>query len=139
MTKTITLSGLLLFIVAGLLLVPLASHTGKAVSGAVSEMSIVGRSPTVGVEKPYTVELPLSNHAKKSHANEAWNATTIQEFFLSGKCKPRMYACPNKNQEVHYCQIKKNLEIGILVGLEGFKQIITGYAQPAGQWGGMCR
>jgi hypothetical protein len=90
---------------------------------------------------------PLSNHAKKSHADEKWNAYTISKFFMAGKCTPKKYSCaPKFDFRVEYCSLTNSrgkvvLEIGRLIGLSK-DIIITGYEAEVGKWslpGNVCR
>ena len=81
--------------------------------------------------------IPLTNHAKNSHKNQSWNATTIQNYMYSGGCKPTIYQCPDDDFEVKYCQINDDKSIGLIIGLT-VKQIVTGYMADTNHWTDRC-
>lgn len=88
---------------------------------------------------PALKNLPLSKHAQKGHEGQAWNAVKIQSFMDAGKCKPIIYACPNEDIQIKFCEIdpKRNYSIGLVIGLT--RQIIlTGFAAKTQYWENRC-
>jgi hypothetical protein len=83
-------------------------------------------------------DLPLTDHAKTSHASQTWNAATIQEHMKKRACTPHEYMCADKDQEIAYCEIKPGLAIGLIAG-RTVRRIITGFAGPTNFWESRCK
>jgi hypothetical protein len=78
--------------------------------------------------------LPLTEHAKTSHAGQTWNASSISAYFRDCKEPVYTYSCGN-GIKVKYCEIKPGLSIGLLIG-ETVEQIVSGYAGSTKYWCG---
>ena len=78
-------------------------------------------------------DLPFTNHAEQSHAQEKWNARSIAAYMDAGYCKPRKYECPGDNADLYVCDLENDLSIGLWVG-RFVQRVITGYAAPHDYW-----
>jgi hypothetical protein len=98
---------------------------------------ILAVSPIVNCIADVLDSLPLTNHAKESHASESWNAATIKDYMTKRACTPSEYMCADNDTEIAYCEIKPGYSIGLVVG-RTVRQIITGFAGPTNFWQSRC-
>lgn len=77
-------------------------------------------------------DLPLTEHARSSHQAQAWNASSIQEYFRTSGCTPREYLCPG-DVVVRYCEVKDGLSVGLFIGRK-IQQVISGFAARTSYW-----
>ncbi len=115
---------LLLVIAAALLLLTLSARSGAGVMGKAARDVLTG-----------SWDLPLSSHAKTSHAQEKWNAVSIQSFFKDGGCKPSNYSCPDGERSVSWCTVpgKSMQAIGLII-YKTANKIATGFKADLDYW-----
>jgi hypothetical protein len=76
---------------------------------------------------------PLSLHAKTSHAQEAYNATTILGRINRSTCQEvKCFDCPKVQHFKILCRINSELWGGLIIGYN--RMIITGYAARYSYW-----
>ena len=83
-------------------------------------------------------ELPFTDHAKKSHAGQSWNAATISTYFDAGRCLPQIDICMGDDAEIHWCELGNGLSIGLVIG-HTFQRIVTGFSAPTEYWADRCQ
>ena len=78
--------------------------------------------------------LKLSEHAKKKHADEKWNAVTIKAAYLDGRMK-RYELLEGKTADVLFGEVDGEI-VGFILSKPkfGIHVIITGFAAPAEYW-----
>jgi len=115
---------LFLLIVAGLLILTLSARSGAGVMGKAANDIMTG-----------SWDLPLSPHAKTSHAQEKWNASSIQSFFRNEGCKPFNYACPDGDRSISWCSVpgKAGKAIGLII-YKATQKIVTGFQSDLDYW-----
>ena len=86
---------------------------------------------------PALRDIPFTNHARDGHADQAYNATVIQERMSSKSCAPILtYVC--EDATIVMCPVGPDpnglwmaLRIGTATGEPG---IVTGFAAPRSYW-----
>ncbi len=78
--------------------------------------------------------LKLSEHAKKKHADEKWNAVTIKAAYLDGRMK-RYELLEGKTADILFGEVDGEI-VGLILSKQkfGIHVIITGFAAPAEYW-----
>ena len=78
--------------------------------------------------------LKLSDHAKKRHADERWNAVTIKEAYNGGRMK-NVEFLPGKTADILCGEIEGEF-VGLVLGkpVLGVRVIVTGFAAPLEYW-----
>jgi len=84
------------------------------------------------------IAAPLTEHARSGHAQEAWNAETIQQHMLDGNCDPIMYSCPQQDYNVVYCEENEDMSIGLIIG-RTIEQVVTGFMSKTSYWENRCK
>jgi hypothetical protein len=82
-------------------------------------------------------DLSLVDHAQTSHAEQTWNATTIQTYF-DEYCDP--YQCDRGNgTAVAFCEAPDSpgKSVGLVINTITHS-IITGFKATTGYWEGQC-
>ena len=80
-------------------------------------------------------DIPLTTHAKESHAEDEWNAITISQAFDANRCKPQITEC--RTRDFHWCEVEPGVEIGLVVGgkQKNTEVLVTGFAaDEPGYW-----
>ena len=117
---------LVLILVIALMALPFAPAILNALIGA--------------LDSTVTWDAPLTKHAEESHAEEAWNATKVKDYFDAKGCKPSSYYCASEDTDVYYCVSPDDpaKAIGLIIG-HTVRQIITGYTGPLEYWQNRCK
>ena len=78
--------------------------------------------------------LKLSNHAKKKHQSEKWNAVTIRDAYYDGRMEEAELLTGN-TADVLCGQIDGEF-VGLVLGkpVLGVRVIVTGFAAPLEYW-----
>ena len=78
--------------------------------------------------------LKLSDHAKKKHVNEKWNAVTIKEAYNSGRMNSIEFL-PGKTADILCGEVEGEF-VGLVLGkpVLGVRVIVTGFAAPLEYW-----
>ncbi len=115
---------LLLVIAAALLLLTLAARSGSGIMGKAANDIMTG-----------SWDLPLSSHAQTSHAQEKWNASSIQNFFRDRGCKPFNYDCDDGDRSISWCSVpgKAGKAIGLII-YRATQKIATGFQSDLDYW-----
>ena len=76
----------------------------------------------------------ISEHAKKKHADEKWNAVTIKAAYLDGRMK-RYELLEGKTADVLFGEVDGEI-VGLVLGkpVLGVRVIVTGFAAPLEYW-----
>lgn len=74
--------------------------------------------------------LELTDHAKRAHAGEVWQAEDIALYFDS--CRPNV-RCIDGKVEVHYCEVRPGMSLGLIIDTIS-QTIITGFQAQTGYW-----
>lgn len=80
-------------------------------------------------------DLDATLHSQIAHANQTWNANTIQEAIRTGRCKPMVYACRNVTYAL--CHLMNGKMAGLILGIDprtGRWTKITGYEGTKKYW-----
>jgi hypothetical protein len=98
---------------------------------------IVGKPISQGLAKELE-NMGVTSHAQTEHQDQPWNAETIREQVISGKCVPREYFCDNDTQIV-YCLKEGHPEkaIGLIIGRTS-RLIVTAFEGKTKQWQNRC-
>ena len=117
---------LVLILIIALMALPFAPAIVNALIGALDSTA--------------TWDAPLTKHAEESHAEEAWNATKVQEYFQQKGCQPSGYYCESEDVDVFYCDSpnEPGKAIGLIIG-HTVKQIVTGFVAPKNYWTSRCK
>ena len=121
-----------------LYVLPMVGQAGSGIAEAFSELNVSAMQREYYPPVETLSSLPFSDHAMTGHADQKWNARTIAALMSTGGCRPRVYACPNRDFYVYHCTPPgEKFSVGLLVGLT-VKTIITGFAASSGYWNDRC-
>lgn len=81
--------------------------------------------------------IPMTDHAVKSHAEQNWNATTIEKYFDDGNCTPN--SCISGDTTIYYCEYDKQPKYSlVLIVGKTVEQVITGFMTNTSRVGKLC-
>lgn len=78
--------------------------------------------------------LKLSDHAKKKHKDEKWNAISIRDAYYDGRMTEIEFM-PGKTADILCGQVEGEF-VGLVLGkpFMGVRVIVTGFAAPLEYW-----